>query len=293
MFYEVRKNDLFCMNHSAGKGHLQCSPHIHYHLELVWLYEGPSQACVDSQIYELPEDSVFLAFPNQIHSYQSSHRESYSIMIVNPDIMPEFSHIFDNMIPENPVLENISLRPELRSILERIHVEVEQTADKFTASKLRGLTMALFCELFRHMPLRDRVHGDSGTLKSVLRYCAQNFHQELSLDILSEELHISKYYISHLFGTRFKMKFNDYINSLRASAACRYLSNTEKSITEISELVGFGTSRTFNRAFLKQFGQSPSEYRAQNANFKNIHAESIDKTQKTEKIMLSSDPMRN
>ena len=59
------------------------------------------------------------------------------------------------------------------------------------------------------------------------------------------------------------MKFNDYINSLRVSAASRYLSGTDKSITEISELVGFGTSRTFNRAFLKQFGKSPSEYRAE------------------------------
>ena len=33
------------------------------------------------------------------------------------------------------------------------------------------------------------------------------------------------------------------------------------TVTEISEAVGFNTLRTFNRAFIKQMGMSPSEYR--------------------------------
>ena len=78
---------------------------------------------------------------------------------------------------------------------------------------------------------------------------------------MEEELHLSKYYISHLFGSKIGTGFNDYINALRVSEACRYLRRTNKSITEISALVGFGTLRTFNRAFFKQVGMSPSEYR--------------------------------
>ena len=57
------------------------------------------------------------------------------------------------------------------------------------------------------------------------------------------------------------LRFNDYVNSLRISEACRYLVHTDHSITEISEIVGFNTLRTFNRAFMKQLGISPSEYR--------------------------------
>jgi AraC-like DNA-binding protein len=37
--------------------------------------------------------------------------------------------------------------------------------------------------------------------------------------------------------------------------------NSDASITEICEQVGFNTLRTFNRAFIKQMGVSPSEYR--------------------------------
>ena len=71
----------------------------------------------------------------------------------------------------------------------------------------------------------------------------------------------SKYYISHLFSMKLKVRFNDYINSLRINDACRQLRQTDKTVTEISECVGFNTLRTFNRAFIKQVGTSPSEYR--------------------------------
>ena len=40
----------------------------------------------------------------------------------------------------------------------------------------------------------------------------------------------------------------------------------DESVTEIAYAVGFGTLRTFNRAFIKQLGCSPSEYRRENRN---------------------------
>ena len=264
MFYENRKNDIFISNHPNRSGRLSPTPHLHYHLELVYVYEGDCDVSLDSAEHSIPSDSVFLTFPNQTHSYIPNENTGHTLMIINPDVMPEFISLFECKIPESPVLRNISSYPALETLLQQIIAECSMSKDKYTTPKLRGLLCALFAEMFRHMTLVDRIRGNSQALNTVISFCSRNFNRELSLDILSEELHMSKYYISHLFGSRFNMKFNDYINSLRVSAACRYLCNTDKSITEISEIVGFGTPRTFNRAFLKQFGKSPSEYRAQN-----------------------------
>ena len=266
MFYENRQSDISVSNHPNRSGRLSPHPHLHYHLELVYMYEGECRVSLDSSEHMIPSDSIFLSFPNQTHSYMPEENHSHSLMIINPDVMPEFASLFDRKIPESPILQNVSSHPGLVALLHQILEELQNGNDKYTQPKLRGLICALFAELFRHMPLVDRIRGNSQALNSVIGFCSRNFNRELSLEILSEELHMSKYYISHLFGSRFNMKFNDYINSLRVSAACRYLCNTDKSITEISELVGFGTPRTFNRAFLKQFGKSPSEYRAQNTN---------------------------
>ena len=62
-------------------------------------------------------------------------------------------------------------------------------------------------------------------------------------------------------SSKLHIGFNDYINSLRVSNACKHLLNSDRSVTEISEIVGFNTLRTFNRAFFKQMGVTPSQYR--------------------------------
>ena len=124
-----------------------------------------------------------------------------------------------------------------------------------------GLLLTLFGKLFQKLELTQSHQGASHAFRSVVEYCTKNYQKELSLSILERELHVSKYYISHLFSDRMKLSFNDYVNSLRVAHACRFLRGNEYSITEICSLVGFSTLRTFNRAFQKQMGQTPSEYR--------------------------------
>ena len=121
--------------------------------------------------------------------------------------------------------------------------------------------LALFSELLSRMETTRPQVGDSETLRALVSYCSRNFAENLSLSVLEEHLHLNKYYISHLFSEKLGMRFNDYVNSLRISEAQRLLVNSDLSITHISEQVGFNTLRTFNRAFFKQMGLTPSEYR--------------------------------
>jgi YesN/AraC family two-component response regulator len=128
-------------------------------------------------------------------------------------------------------------------------------------ARRRGYLLALFSELLGKMNVTGISVGDSGALRSIVAFCTRNFSENLSLSLLEEKLHLNKYYISHLFSGKLGLRFNDYVNSLRISEACRYLVATDYSVTEISEMVGFNTLRTFNRSFTKQMGTSPSEYR--------------------------------
>ena len=55
--------------------------------------------------------------------------------------------------------------------------------------------------------------------------------------------------------------FYDYVNGYRVREACRLIdSGTRKTLAEISELSGFNSLSTFNRAFSRHAGMSPSEY---------------------------------
>jgi AraC-like DNA-binding protein len=261
--YETKSRKIEHRDHSDGKGHLQCSPHLHRELELVYMLEGETVAYADSVQTVLHAGDVFLTFPNQIHFYKTYTTEKYFIFIIKPDLMPEFMDTFTMAIPTSPVIKNAAALPHVDQLLRLLLEVCVSTKEEsgYSETLKRGCLLSLFSELLSHMDIQHPTFGDSGALRSIISFCTQNFSENLSLSLLEEKLHLNKYYISHLFSGKLGLRFNDYINSLRISEACKLLTNSSLSITDISEQVGFNTLRTFNRAFAKQTGFSPTEYR--------------------------------
>lgn len=258
--YEKRANDYYCRDRFNGGSRLEIRPHLHHHIELVYMLEGRALGYVDSTEYVIEGGDVFIAFPNQLHQFISQGPERYVLFIFSPDLIPELNRVFTEKQPASALLKDAGRNPFLLELLT-IAAKEKDPDMQWRDTVIRGAMQAFFGELFRLMPLVDHKAGNSHVLQSVLNYCARNFNRDLSLGMLEEELHISKYYISHLFSDRLKIRFNDYVNALRVSDACRLLRQTDLGITEISEQVGFGTMRTFNRAFSRQMGMPPSAYR--------------------------------
>lgn len=258
--YENKKDDFSCRNALSGRYPLAFGAHLHYHLEMVYMIEGCTTCAVDTGEYTIQSGDVLLVFPNQVHRYDPAEKEKYLLFIINPDLLPELSRSFSGAAPTSPIIRGVGSDPYMHQLLMTLSHTEDMPAD-YRDAITKGYLLAFFGELLSRMTFRESSQTDSLTLRSIVSFCAQNYSRELTLATLEEELHLSKYYISHLFGSKIGTGFNDYINALRVSEACRYLRRTNKSITEISALVGFGTLRTFNRAFIKQVGMSPSEYR--------------------------------
>jgi AraC-like DNA-binding protein len=226
------------------------------------MYEGRSEAVVDSVPVTIGEDCLFVVFPHQLHSYDGYEKQAYHLMIVDPELFPELSQTFAEYLPKSPIMERISEHKELMVLIELIR-RTSPTGECANENALRGLGLAFLSLLLDTLPLEKTGSRGGDSLQKVLNYCANHYNEDLSLADLGQALHMSKYYVSHLFSEKFHTSFSDYINTLRLSEACRYLEFSEKSVTEIGELVGFGTIRTFNRVFKTRYGVSPVEYRQQ------------------------------
>lgn len=103
-----------------------------------------------------------------------------------------------------------------------------------------------------------------GTLhmEKILHFLQANSSDpNLTLPALAKHLKLSESYCSKLFSKNVKMTFVEYVNALRTNNAQYMLINTDCSITEIQEQVGFGSIQSFNRVFKQQTNMSPSEYR--------------------------------
>ncbi|MBR2353368.1 MAG: helix-turn-helix domain-containing protein, partial [Clostridia bacterium] len=250
-FYEKRNEDLYCRDSRRASKTMGYTSHLHYHIELGFVYRGHTRVTVDSVEYDVRDGDVIVVFPNQIHRFETVEKEQYVLLIVNPDLLPELDSVFSGSLPASNLLQGAAEDEELIALIRRIS-DTYYGEEPYKDVLLRGYLLAFFGKLFQKIELKEVQSRDYHVLGMILNYCITHSDKNLSLGILERELHISKYYISHTMSNKLHMGFNDYINSLRVSNACKHLIKGERTITEISEIVGFNTMRTFNRAFVKQ-----------------------------------------
>ncbi|MCF2905084.1 helix-turn-helix transcriptional regulator [Octadecabacter sp. CECT 8868] len=83
----------------------------------------------------------------------------------------------------------------------------------------------------------------------------------LNLRGLAAEIAIPPIHLSEVLNTKIGMSFYDYVNQCRIRDACNLLINSNDTIIEISEAVGFNAKSTFNTSFKKVTDQTPSQWR--------------------------------
>jgi len=98
-------------------------------------------------------------------------------------------------------------------------------------------------------------------LNLVMEQKALYMDPELSLRELSIAIDIRENNISETFSRYFSKNFYDYVNGYRIQKACLLLKESDLNILTIAMEVGFNSRSTFNSAFKRLIGQTPSQYR--------------------------------
>jgi len=90
---------------------------------------------------------------------------------------------------------------------------------------------------------------------------------DLNLDTLAHRLNASKHHVSQVINACTEDTFFDYVNRLRIEEANHLLAEHPRSdfnIIEVAYAVGFNNKVSFNTAFKKVTGITPTEFRHQN-----------------------------
>ncbi|MCI5512676.1 MAG: AraC family transcriptional regulator [Clostridia bacterium] len=259
--YELSKNNMFLTRHVKLDG----TVHYHEEIKLVYVTSGKMNVHVGNTEYILGPDTLLVVFPKQIHKFRSdSAPDEASIMFLfDPAILPELSDAFATSVPQTAASTDFDFNRSVLPVMKLI-TEPEASDDagreEYDCVAARGgllLIMRKLCEKLGLVPAENQ----DTVMLAILEHCAENYRGKITLESMEQSLSLNGCYISTLFMRRLGMGFHDYINSLRLSDACRFLTTTGESVSKIATDVGFGTSRTFNRVFLENFGMSPREYR--------------------------------
>lgn len=84
---------------------------------------------------------------------------------------------------------------------------------------------------------------------------------ELGIQDLCRAVHLSRTQVHRRLKRKTGKSATHYIRSVRLKHACKLLSDTDLSVTEVAMECGFEDPAFFSRVFKEEFGQPPSAYR--------------------------------
>lgn len=102
---------------------------------------------------------------------------------------------------------------------------------------------------------------ETDRMSSVYEYILKNYRKKIHLNELADLLYMTPTSFSRYFTTANNKGFAKFISELRVKHACKLLTDTDLSITTISERSGFKTLSNFNKQFKDEMKKTPSDYK--------------------------------
>lgn len=98
-------------------------------------------------------------------------------------------------------------------------------------------------------------------LQSIKDYLDLHYQEKITLDSLSEQFFINKFYLTRIFKEQFGLSVNNYLLQVRITHAKQLLRFTDLPIEKISQECGMNDANYFSRTFKKVEGMPPGEFR--------------------------------
>lgn len=233
--------------------------HLHDVLELVFLHRGSCEVICANRRYALGPGELFVSFPNQPHGYENSRDVQSDVLIVPATFLTPWRNQISQLIPAHPVMSPDDWQDtDIPALLDMIRPEQRQLPQPI----LQGYAMVLVGKLLPRLRLIPQPDQGGDTLHRLLRYVNQHYREPLTRSEIAGAVGYNESYISHLFAQGLGTTLKEYITSLRLKDARQLLTETDMTVSQISLHLGFGSIRSFNRAFAREFGCSPSTCRA-------------------------------
>lgn len=101
---------------------------------------------------------------------------------------------------------------------------------------------------------------DDELLNSILKFINESIYDCLDIQTICDKFSISSSKLHLLFRSNLDTTVKLYINNLKLKKSKELIKETNYTISEISEILGFNSIHYFSNKFKKVYGFSPSEY---------------------------------
>lgn len=243
-------------------GDWQPVPHMHNHTELFFVVSGKGEFLIEDQVLPVDVNSLIVINPNVLHTEISMHAQPLEYIVLgiegielatNEKLNGQFC-ILDRF-------ESVEISSCLRNILREMELKNEGYKDICQA-----YMEILIIRLMRNITIASRepqVISGNRQCAAIKRYIDLHFKEALTLEQLSAEAHINKYYLAHAFKKEYGVSPINYMISRRIDESKYLLVETDLSLSQIAQLLGFSSQSYFSQVFRRTQNLNPNEFRKQ------------------------------
>ncbi len=212
--------------------------------------------------FTLGSGDIFLIRPFTEIEYYADENEPWEYLWVN------FTGTDAETLLKRTDFTNES--PVMRKCNEEIKAAMQDIVDNAGTKSYEaaGLTGRLYILLSLIMKNSERKSARSPReqavrriIKSASEFVATNYPLSVSVEDIASAASVSRTTLFRIFRSELNTTPVDYLISFRLMQAKRLLLETDLSVSAIARSVGYEDSLYFSRAFVKNTGISPTDYR--------------------------------
>lgn len=258
--------------------------HFHQDIELLYVLEGKIELYIDGQKIVMYDEDVMIINANKRHYLKSLGEVLYVKLTIMyelfSDILNNYEMLFLCDSARNIDVAYTGLRKLIQQLLGHYLSNKGKVTD-FAYISLCYQIMDYICMhfLIQSSDLPEKEESDKYQLRiqQIDNYIRTNYRSAISMKELSEKLYLSNGYLSRFFKKNYGMSFADYLTNVRLHHAVDQLLYTDIPITRIVYDNGFSSVALFNKAFKKEYGETPSAVRKRGAGNKKTKQHTITK----------------
>ena len=256
------------------------SMHRHDYYEIYFFLEGNLSYQIGKNVYPLSYGDICLIPPGVYHRPKFKNTDlpyrrivlwlspSYYNRLVAQNSDLAYGYNLGHEISCHHFPSNMSTAQMLFSKLVAI-IEERNMDNPFKEATLDCDITSLMLAINRNIYMRhNKSNINKGKEQDTLftrlcEYINANLDSDLSLDAIASTFYVSKYHISHIFKDNMGISLHQYLQKKRLEA-CKASILSGESFKDVAEAYGFTDYTSFFRAFKKEYGISPKEFKEAN-----------------------------
>lgn len=156
-------------------------------------------------------------------------------------------------------------------LLRKHQFNMENAEEFYETFSLHGDLCSSASELFTYLSkvigqsvdnlIEDKKQADTKPIRTAKQYIKQNYMNPISLKEVSSIVGFNDSYFSSLFKKESGKNFLEYVSEVRMNKVKELLKETNLSIADICQRVGYNDLKHFTKSFKNYTGLQPNEYR--------------------------------